>query len=147
VLARRAAELAGTPPPRVSFEISAESEHLLLSTDAEKVAGVLQQLLSNAFKFTPSGTVRLRVHESRLHGRRAVAWAVEDTGIGINESQQEHIFDEFRQVDGSSTRLYGGTGLGLALSRGLAELLGGKLEVRSVPGKGATFTLTVPVEN
>jgi signal transduction histidine kinase len=146
VLARQAAEQAGPPPPRVTLEVGSDAESLPLVTDCEKVAGVLRQLLSNAFKFTTSGTVTVRVHETQLDERRAIAWEVADTGIGIGAAQQEHIFDEFRQVDGSSTRLYGGTGLGLALSRRLATLLGGRLEVRSSLGKGAVFTLTVPAE-
>jgi len=144
VIAHRAAELAGTPPQPVEFSIEAQAEHMPLTTDAEKAASVLLQLLSNAFKFTKAGRVRLVVREATLEGRRAVAWDVHDSGIGISEAQQEHIFDEFRQVDGSSTRLYGGTGLGLALSRRLATLLGGRLDVRSTLGKGATFTLLLP---
>jgi len=147
VLARHAADLAGPLPPRVSLEIVPEAEHVPLVTDCEKVASVLRQLISNAFKFTTSGTVTVRVGERALEKRRAVTWEVADTGIGISKVQQEHIFDEFRQVDGSSTRLYGGTGLGLALSRRIATLLGGQLEVRSDLGRGSTFTLIVPAES
>ena len=146
VLARRAAELAGPPPPRVSLAIESKAEHIPLVTDCDKASGVLRQLLSNAFKFTTSGTVTVRVRECTLDKRRAVAWEVIDTGIGISESQRDHVFDEFRQVDGSSTRLYGGTGLGLALSRRMAALLGGTVSVQSVLGKGSTFILTLPGE-
>jgi signal transduction histidine kinase len=74
-----------------------------------------------------------------------VEWTVKDTGIGIPHDQLEHIFDEFRQVDGSSTRLYGGTGLGLALSLGLANLLGGEISVDSQPGVGSAFVLRLPL--
>jgi hypothetical protein len=77
-------------------------------------------------------------------GRPAVEWIVTDTGIGIAQEKQDAIFDEFRQVDGSSTRLYGGTGLGLALCRSLARLLGGRITVTSEPGRGARFRLVIP---
>lgn len=145
-LARQAAELAGPPPQRVTFQVVSEADTLPLVTDGEKARGVLRQLLSNAFKFTTSGTVQVRVRESLLEARRAIAWDVSDTGAGISDSQQEHIFDEFRQVDGSSTRLYDGTGIGLAVARRTAVLLGGTLTVQSVLGKGSKFVLTVPAE-
>jgi signal transduction histidine kinase len=74
-----------------------------------------------------------------------VEWSITDTGIGIRAEDRDHIFDEFRQVDGSSTRLYGGTGLGLALCLRLAELLGGDISLQSEQGKGSTFRLTLPV--
>ena len=73
-----------------------------------------------------------------------MVWEVEDTGIGIAEEDVERIFDEFRQVDGSATRRYGGTGIGLALSRQLARRLGGDIGVRSTPGQGSVFSLSVP---
>ena len=146
LLARRAAELAGSPPPRVEFSITCETERLPLVTDCDKVVKVLENLISNAFKFTSTGHVSVQVRETLLGRRRAVAWEVRDTGIGIDPAQQEHVFDEFRQVDGSSTRLYGGTGLGLALCRAIAALLEGRVELASTPGKGSTFTFTVPAE-
>jgi signal transduction histidine kinase len=106
---------------------------------------VLENLLSNAFKFTSSGSVTARVKSLMRGGTPHVQWSIADTGIGIDRSDREHIFDEFRQVDGSSTRLYGGTGLGLALCRRIAELLGGDIAVQSEPGKGSTFLLTLPM--
>jgi signal transduction histidine kinase len=116
---------------------------------------ILRNLLSNAVKFTPDGTVAMRVRRvdigPRPEGsggspeeRGFVSWEVEDTGIGIAPEEHERIFDEFRQVDGSATRRYGGTGLGLALSRAMARQLGGDITVRSAPGEGSTFTLTLP---
>ncbi|MDP9349039.1 MAG: ATP-binding protein, partial [Gemmatimonadota bacterium] len=98
--------------------------------------------LSNAVKFTPQGVVTLRTRLEEDGAR--VVWEVEDTGIGITPEHQERIFDEFRQVDGSATRRYGGTGLGLALSRGFARQLGGDIAVRSTPGEGSVFTLSLP---
>ncbi len=78
-------------------------------------------------------------------GRHAVVeWEVQDTGIGMRPEDQRWVFDELRQVDGTSTRLYGGTGLGLALSLGLAQLLGGEIAVDSREGDGSTFTLRLP---
>jgi signal transduction histidine kinase len=103
---------------------------------------VLKNLLANAFKFTASGAVTLRIAPEAA-GR--VAFAVSDTGIGIAPDKQEVIFEAFRQADGSTSRLYGGTGLGLSISRELTRLLGGELRLASLPGKGSTFTLVVPV--
>jgi signal transduction histidine kinase len=73
-----------------------------------------------------------------------VVWEVEDTGIGISADHQAAIFDEFRQVDGTTTRRFGGAGLGLALSKGLARRLGGDIDVESVPGEGSRFSLRLP---
>jgi signal transduction histidine kinase len=144
LLTHRALQAAGDPPVNVRVQVDAPGERLPLLVDGDKVAKVLENLLSNAYKFTESGTVSVSVRPAIDRGRRAIEWVVADTGIGIPVEQQDAIFDEFRQVDGSSTRLYGGTGLGLALSRRLAELLGGQLSVQSEPGHGARFRLVVP---
>jgi signal transduction histidine kinase len=97
--------------------------------------------LSNAYKFTPRGEVRARV---AADGDR-ISYSVEDTGIGIPAAAHEYVFDEFRQVDGSTTRVYGGSGLGLALARGLARRLGGEITLWSEPGVGSTFTVQLPL--
>ena len=160
-LARRAVEMAGEPAPGVMFRLVEEEPPLPVETDAEKVVKILENLLTNAFKFTAAGEVKLTVRrgpagkaawpEAASRGGPAepatggwVEWAVQDTGIGIDARDLPIIFDEFRQVDGSSTRLYGGTGLGLALSQRLARLLGGEITVESEPGRGSTFTLRLP---
>jgi signal transduction histidine kinase len=112
----------------------------LVETDPGKFKQILLNLLSNAAKFTEVGSITLKmfVDEGCLVAQ------VSDTGIGIPESKLESIFDQFEQVDASTTRKYGGTGLGLSISRKLAGLLGGTLTVESVLGAGSTFTLRIP---
>jgi signal transduction histidine kinase len=145
LLLKRAADLAGSPQPNVEFRIEQDAERIDVVTDSDKVVKVLENLLSNAFKFTSSGSVRASVRQTMRNGRPHIEWTITDTGIGIRAEDRERIFDEFRQVDGSSTRLYGGTGLGLALCLRLAELLGGDINVQSESAKGSTFRLTLPV--
>jgi len=113
----------------------------VLFTDQEKLKQILINLLSNAVKFTEEGSITVSAH----HEGNAVSVAVSDTGIGIPSEALELIFEEFRQVDSSSTRKYGGTGLGLSISRHFARLLGGDVTVESTVGVGSTFTVTLPV--
>ena len=110
-------------------------------TDPQRLGQILKNLLSNALKFTARGEVSLRAAAAAEDG---VAFAVSDTGIGIPAEQLDTIFEAFRQADGSTHRQYGGTGLGLSISRDLARLLGGDVTVRSTPGQGSVFTLTLP---
>jgi signal transduction histidine kinase len=112
-------------------------------TDQIKVAQILRNLVSNALKFTPRGEVRV---SAKLDPEgKAVAFSVADTGIGIKPQDQELIFEEFVQVAAPVQKGVEGTGLGLALSKRLAELLGGSLSVESQPGVGSTFTALVPL--
>jgi signal transduction histidine kinase/FixJ family two-component response regulator len=123
-------------------------------TDEHRLQQILRNLLSNAAKFTDEGGVRLHIRaadpaeveqESLKNAPGIIAFAVEDTGIGIPEEKLAVIFEAFRQADGTTSRKYGGTGLGLNISQQLTELLGGELRVVSEPGVGSTFTLYLPV--
>ncbi len=114
---------------------------LRINTDPAKLQQILTNLVANAIKFTSQGSVTVEV---RADEPDYVTISVIDTGIGIRPEHLEIIFEEFRQVDGSSTRRFGGTGLGLAIARRLAEMLGSALEVKSTYGMGSTFSLRIP---
>jgi signal transduction histidine kinase/CheY-like chemotaxis protein/CHASE3 domain sensor protein len=112
-----------------------------IETDRQRLEQVLKNLLSNAIKFTEAGEVVLGVNRD-AEGR--ISFAVTDTGIGIAEHERQVIFEAFRQADGTTNRTYGGTGLGLSISRELVRLLGGDIHLESEPGRGSTFTVTIP---
>lgn len=114
--------------------------------DAARLRQVLLNLLSNAIKFTPHGEVHLRACEQSGHAQSRLYIEVRDTGIGISEEIEPRIFHPFEQVDASTTRLLGGTGLGLAVCKGLVAAMGGKIGVDSTPGSGSTFWVELPFE-
>ena len=127
-----------------------------IHTDFQKVQQIIKNLLFNAIKFTEQGTVSFSVDrpgkevdlsETTIDPGDAIAITVSDTGIGIPEDKQKLIFEAFQQVDGSTSRKYGGTGLGLSISRELVKPLGGKLDLKSIRGKGCEFILYLPLSH
>ena len=125
-----------------------------ITTDGQRLAQILRNLLANAVKFTESGQVELAISRApagALHGvssldgaATVIAFAVRDSGIGIQNDKLGMIFEAFQQADGTTSRKYGGTGLGLSISRELARMLGGRIEVASEVGTGSVFTLLLP---
>jgi hypothetical protein len=117
--------------------------------DEQRTQQVLKNLLSNAFKFTEQGAVTLSISAPAGAANPlpvpAVAWRVEDTGIGIEPGKHDLVFQAFQQVDGSTSRKFGGTGLGLSISLQLARRMGGDIKLQSERGKGSTFTLYLPL--
>ncbi len=124
-----------------TFVVEIEPNLGELDSDGMKIRQILINLLGNAAKFTENGTVTLRVIRA---GEDAIRFEVGDTGIGIAKHKLDLLFEPFVQADASSSRRFGGTGLGLTISRHFAGMLDGTLTAESVPGKGSTFTLTVP---
>jgi adenylate cyclase len=114
-----------------------------LTVDAMRLRQILLNLLSNACKFTKAGEVKLTARKVS-NDSSFVEFAVSDTGIGMPAEQQAKLFEEFTQADASTAQKFGGTGLGLALSRKLARMMGGDVTVRSEPGKGSVFTVRLP---
>ncbi len=119
-----------------------------LVTDADKLRQILLNFLSNAIKFTDHGNITLTYSQNPGddHQHYPVRFSVKDTGVGIPIEKQDVIFDAFQQADGTSNRRYGGTGLGLTISKELAELIGGYVKLESTPGKGSVFSLMLPLE-
>jgi signal transduction histidine kinase/HAMP domain-containing protein len=116
-----------------------------LVTDRQRLRQILHNLLSNAVKFTEQGSVELRITRAPSTDGELLAFSVNDTGIGISEQNTDAIFGAFQQADGTTSRRYGGTGLGLTICRELAAQLGGRVTVQSTVGEGSTFTLYLPV--
>ena len=150
---------------QAQFESQADAKHIRFAitidpempasivADEQRLIQILRNFLSNAFKFTHAGQVELHVHGPRANGHAVsaaasaenIVFSVHDTGIGIPADKQQLIFEAFQQVDGTISRKYGGTGLGLTISRKLAELMGGSIRVSSQgENQGSTFSLTLP---
>ncbi len=124
-----------------------------IRTDQQRIEQVVKNLFSNAFKFSSQGDVTLRIFRpdvradlsvSGLNSEKVIAISVSDKGLGIPKDKQKLIFEAFQQADGTTSRKYGGTGLGLTISRELAKLLGGEIQLESKEGVGSTFTLYLP---
>ena len=111
-------------------------------TDDKKLSQILRNYISNALKFTQQGEIRVF---ARYHDNDSVIFGVADTGIGIAEEHHAKIFEDFTQVDSPLQRKWRGSGLGLSLSKKIAELLGGAVAMTSQPGKGSTFSVTIPI--
>ncbi len=128
-----------------SLRTQLEDQLPVVVNDAKRVKQCLTHLLSNAAKFTTNGVITLRVRAAEFHDTPCIAFDVIDTGVGIAPEHRTKLFQPFSQIDGSDTRRHGGAGVGLAISRRLARLMGGDILVESEPGQGSTFTLIVAV--
>ena len=142
-------EVAGTAQPLMTknnnhFRIERGEQLGKACQDVTKLRQSLLNLLSNAAKFTHEGTITLQVTREQADGVEWLALAVNDTGIGIAADKLDHVFEEFSQADNSTTRDYGGTGLGLTISRRFCQMLGGDMTLTSKLGAGSTFTIRVP---
>jgi CheY-like chemotaxis protein/anti-sigma regulatory factor (Ser/Thr protein kinase) len=125
----------------VDLLFTADASDSMLTSDADKCKHILQNLVGNAVKFTEKGSVEIKVQSDEKN----LTIRVIDSGIGIEESHLPHIFDEFRQADGSTSRRFGGSGLGLAIAKKYANLLGGNVSVKSEIDHGSEFTLILPL--
>jgi CheY-like chemotaxis protein/signal transduction histidine kinase len=138
----------------LEFQVNIDKElPATIYTDGQRLNQIINNQLSNAFKFTSEGGITIRIGRPSeednltllgLTAANSIAISVTDTGIGIKPEKQQQIFEAFQQEDGSTSRRFGGTGLGLSISRQLARLLGGDLVLHSEEGKGSTFTLLLP---
>ncbi len=128
-----------------SFSLDKPALLGMMYSDAKKIKQCLFNLLSNAFKFTTKGKIKLKIRLYKINEEKWIKFQVMDTGIGISEEQMKNLFEQFYQGDASITRKYEGTGLGLAISKKLCRLLGGTITVKSTLGKGSTFTISLPL--
>ena len=126
--------------------VNADPELGTMHADLTKVRQSLLNLLSNACKFTKAGTVTLEVARSNADGREWINFSVRDSGIGITKEQMNKLFQPFSQADASTTREFGGTGLGLVITKKFCEMMGGTMGVSSVRGEGSTFAIKLPAD-
>jgi len=127
---------------KIELIYKTEGNDLVIKSDLKKCRHILQNILGNAIKFTEKGRVEVRAKLEETN----LLIDVSDTGIGISDSQLQHIFDEFRQADNSTSRRFGGTGLGLSIAKKYTTLMGGTITVKSTPGEGSVFTLKLPIQ-
>jgi protein-histidine pros-kinase len=127
----------------LSFIVKMPPEDVVVRTDRRALSQILLNLVNNAIKFTQKGRIAIEVRGHGDGGRQRAELSVTDTGIGIKQEDQDRLFHAFTQVDGSSSRRYEGTGLGLHLSKKLAELLQGRITFKSEYGKGSEFRLVI----
>ena len=128
------------------LEISCPVDIGDLYADMTKIRQSLFNLLGNASKFSAGGKVVLTVRREILNGQELICFSVKDNGIGMSQEQQEKLFEAFSQADPSTTRKFGGTGLGLVISQHFCKMMGGDIKIVSAQGQGATFTITLPVK-
>ena len=141
----RTKEARSGEPVEVSWKIAPDVPPRIVG-DPLRISRVFNNIVGNALKFTRAGRVEISVDVHADGGGRFLRFTVRDTGIGMTEEQMERLFEPFVQGDSSSTRRYGGSGLGLPLSKKIVEMMGGTLSVRSAPGEGSVFVFTVPME-
>jgi len=127
-----------------SLVVHYETDHKSMSADITKIRQILLNLLSNASKFTKDGEISIRVSNSTSLDQ-AINFEVSDTGIGMSDEQVDKVFKPFTQADEKTTRKFGGTGLGLTITKMFAEMMGGKIDLTSEQNKGTTFSVTIPL--
>lgn len=125
------------------FNLQCLNNQTVIRTDVEKLKQILFNLLANAIKYTDSGHIELGCYFEK---KQLLTFYVSDTGIGIHKDDQQRVFERFVQIEPCKNRLYGGKGLGLAITKGLVEAMGGKIWIESEPGAGSTFTFSMPGE-
>lgn len=128
-----------------TLQLVNKSQYDSMVSDELRLKQIVLNLLSNAAKFTTNGHIQLTISDTHVNEIPRIVFSFKDNGIGISKDDQGNIFNEFAQVDESTTRLYGGTGLGLAISQQLCQLLGGKISVTSELDKGSEFSFSLPV--
>ena len=128
------------------LEVRSAGDLGAVQADLTKLRQALFNLLSNACKFTSNGVITLAAARESVNGVEWIRFGVSDTGIGISPEQMKKLFQAFSQADASTSKKYGGTGLGLLLSRRFCQMMGGDITVDSVPGQGSTFTIRLPVD-
>lgn len=127
------------------LKIDYQLKEPLWRTDVTKIRQCLLNLLSNANKFTHDGMIKLKIEQIEKDGLKFIQFDVIDTGIGMTTEQLSRLFQAFSQADASTTRKYGGTGLGLLITKNFCQLMGGEITVKSIPDKGTTFSMTIPL--